>query len=324
MNLYALLLRASEDAPLTLEEARTVLASQYRDYEGESGRKAFRRDRERLQAVDVPVRTSYHTGRPGVPGWYIPRLEYQFPGVELSPHERGALELATRMVDFHDVLWAPVAAAKLAGTNRRTAAGRADPDSGTDTIAVFVAPPALPALQRARARRARVTFRYRGRDRVLEPYGIANARGHWYVVGHEVGDDVPVKVFRVDVVQGAVRELGGDAAFDVPAGFDVGAHVPADLWGWGHESFEVRVAVDAEVADIVAADVGQGLTTGTLDDGRIELRFACTHRGVLVSWALGLGERAEVLAPLDVRADVVARLRALGGVDRAEGGLHAP
>lgn len=311
LNLYGLLLAAHREAPLTLTGAREALADQYDDYDGESGRKAFRRDRQHLLAAGVPIRERPDTDIRGAPGWWIPRDEYLFSGLGLTDLERAALRRAIRVVDFRDVLWVPIAAAKLTDPK-----WDAPFEAGTtETVAVFVAPPALPALQEARARRALVRFRYRGRDRVLESHGLGTARGHWYVVGPErpVEAGAAVKVFRVDRIDGAVTVVAGDGAFEVPDDFDVRAHIPADKWAWGDSAFEVRVAADREVAGILAADAGDGLETSIRADGRVELRFLCAQRDVFLSWALGLGDRVEVLGPPDLRADVVQRLQAFIG-----------
>ncbi len=347
LNLYGMLLRAHEDDPLTHREVVHLTAPVYPDYRGESGRRAFRRDRQHLQAAGVPIRQTYQTDIAGAPGWWIPGDEWFLPGLALTAEQRHALARAARTVDFGDVLWAPLAATKLTGraTDTSTDTSRTGTDGaptdgagrGTRTVAVFVAPPALPALQEARSRRAVAEFSYAGRQRRIDTWGLAHARGHWYVVGREhptgqggpnggTGERLAVgspeaggpadgahrsKVYRVDRIEGSVVLGAEPGAYEVPGDDEVRARVPADLWSWGGSSFPVRVAVDAEVAGIVAADVGEGLTTSPTGDGRMTLCFGCTRRDVFLSWVLGLGHRAEVLEPTDLRVEVVRRLRSV-------------
>lgn len=323
VNLYGLLLQAHAADPLTLTAARQRLAGQYDDYEGEGGRRTFLRDRQRLEAAGVPLETSYVTDIAGAPGWWIPRSRAVLPGLALTDDEQAALDDAVATVDFRDVLWARLARTKL--VHRPHGKRPVAAPERVGTVAEFVAPESLPPLHQATAGHHPVTFGYRGRTRTVEPFGVGNARGHWYLVGREVagrevaGREVAgrevvadtVKVYRVDRITPDTLSVDVDGSFSVPEGFDLGDHLPADRWGWGRDPFEVQVAVHAELAEILAADAGADLTRTDLADGRVRLTFFSTRRDVCVDWVLGLADRVEVLAPEDLRDEVVARLEAL-------------
>jgi predicted DNA-binding transcriptional regulator YafY len=318
VNLYGLLLQAHAADPLTLTAARQRLAGQYDDYEGEGGRRTFLRDRQRLEAAGVPLETSYVTDIAGAPGWWIPRSRAVLPGLALTDDEQAALDDAVATVDFRDVLWARLARTKL--VHRPHGKRPVAAPERVGTVAEFVAPEALPPLHQATAGHHPATFGYRGRTRTVEPFGVGNARGHWYVVGREVagrdiaGRDIAadaVKVYRVDRITPDTLAVDTDRSFSVPEDFDLGDHLPADRWGWGRDPFEVQVAVHPELAEILAADAGADLTRTDLDDGRVRLTFFSTRRDVCVDWVLGLADRVEVLAPADLRHEVVARLEAM-------------
>lgn len=297
LDLYGLLLRAGgRGEALTRTQIAEALDDDY-GYDGDSGKRKLIRDRQKLARADIPVRQS--TNSTGAPGWYIPHDEWFWPGVPLTDDERRAIGRALRMVDFREVLWGPLASTKLG----------VDASADVETVAVLVAPPSLPELQRVRATHSPVTFTYRDRSRTVDPYGIGAGRGHWYLVARDHTDDA-TKLFRIDRIAGDVT-VGEPDAFTVPDDFDVAGHLPTALFDWGGETHDVAVAVDTGIAAIVAREVGDGLTTTPRDDGRVELAFRCTHADTFLSWALGLGSRLEVLAPPDLRTAVVDRLGAL-------------
>jgi predicted DNA-binding transcriptional regulator YafY len=49
------------------------------------------------------------------------------------------------------------------------------------------------------------------------------------------------------------------------------------------------------------------------DDGAIDVEVPCANIDAFRSWLFGLGEHAEVVSPLEVRAVVVAWLREMAG-----------
>jgi len=71
------------------------------------------------------------------------------------------------------------------------------------------------------------------------------------------------------------------------------------------------VAFSPEVAWWAVRGVRDAETVGTRDDGRIEVRMPWPAGEPLVSWVLSFGPDAEVLAPAQVRADVLERIEAI-------------
>jgi proteasome accessory factor B len=68
------------------------------------------------------------------------------------------------------------------------------------------------------------------------------------------------------------------------------------------------VRVDAPRAAAVVREVGDGRVVTHHEDGSVDVAVPCTNLAAFRSWVLGFVEHAEVLAPDDVRADVVAWL----------------
>jgi proteasome accessory factor B len=91
---------------------------------------------------------------------------------------------------------------------------------------VHTAEPAFGPLWEAVRDRRPVTFAYRaaGRSepqtRELEPWGVVNRHGRWYVAGRDRGRDA-ARVFRLSRIEGDVRFAGPSGSVNVPAGTDV-------------------------------------------------------------------------------------------------------
>jgi proteasome accessory factor B len=56
--------------------------------------------------------------------------------------------------------------------------------------------------------------------RTLEPWGVVNRRGRWYVAGHDRARDAP-RVFRLSRIRGTVKMAGPPGSVKVPEGADV-------------------------------------------------------------------------------------------------------
>src|SRR5690606_6080224 len=81
-------------------------------------------------------------------------------------------------------------------------------------------------------RKVRIVYRsYRGErtERTIAPYGLTFRSGAWFLVAHcELRQ--AVRTFLVERIATVEEVAGKGAAFTVPAGFDVGAHVGRQAW----------------------------------------------------------------------------------------------
>jgi proteasome accessory factor B len=83
-----------------------------------------------------------------------------------------------------------------------------------------------------------VTFPYRGagrseaQQRSLEPWGVVNRRGRWYVAGWDPMR-VATRVFRLSRIAGEVRFSGPAGSVTVPDGVDVRAPSTSPSCGSG-------------------------------------------------------------------------------------------
>lgn len=307
-NLLALLLETPE--PLTLVQIAAELAGQYPD--GEQARRAsFERDKAALREIGVPIDTEVVTGGPyaGSTRYRIDRRRYELADLDLDRDEVRALQVAVATVRSDagkDGLW------KVGG-----ALVSAPDDDRPPLSAVVPDRPELPVIRGAVARRAPVTFRYRGDLRRVDPWGLLLRGGFWYVIGHD-HDRGERRTFRVDRIDGgpASIEVGDAGSFERPEGFDPRTAFPADPKQIGNDpsdAAEAIVRIDAVRAAAVERELGADRVTRRHPDGSIEALVPAGNVDAFRSWILGLLDHAVVIGPPATRAVVVDWLAAIAG-----------
>lgn len=268
-------------------------------YEGEKAtiRRTFERDKALLReesGIVITVENDRYSIRPE--DLYLPQLD-------LDEAERVALAIAVAAV--------PVSEGRRALRNLGGIEG-----SGFANAAVVRADieevPFLPQLHAAARARAVVTFGYGDNRRTVEPYGVLFRDGYWYLHGFD-RDRGDTRNFRLDRFVGDV-EVGEPGAFERPDHVDLTAAMPKEPWLiGGSERLVARVRVDVVQAGKVSAEVGADRIVETSEDGSVVFELTVTNRAGFRSWLLGLLDHAEVLAPPDLREDVVTWLRQMAG-----------
>jgi proteasome accessory factor B len=287
--------------PLTYRELRTR-TREYQQTDPESARRQFERDKDDLRGLGVPVET-VDVAFEEEPGYRIDRRAYELPDVELAADEVAALALAVRLAgeDTSRLALAKLAA-RAPDPTALDASGAPEVDLAVDPIGDVLAD----ALQRHTP--LRFTYRTAAGDaapRTVDPHAVVQRRGAWYLVAHDHDRDAQ-RVFRLDRVEGRMRPAGEPGSFTPPADLDLGAAVA------GPES--ERLEVDLAVAPSArwAVESRGGVEVGDeRADGWVVLRVAGVDRLRDRSWLLGLGDEVEVLAPADLRTEIVAALRTI-------------
>jgi predicted DNA-binding transcriptional regulator YafY len=318
-NLVLVLLETPR--PLSLREiASSVVAYP----EGkEACRQAFERDKRALRELGIPISVEPITGEEQL-GYRIHPEDYYLPELTLEPSEAQALHFA-------------VAAVRLGGGAGRDALAKLGssgevPEPALRTMAVLPALPALGILHQAVREKALVSFGYRGRRRLVEPYGLVFKLTAWYLVGHDRNAaDSNLRRFRVDRLED-MPVIGDQAAFEMPVGFDLSDAVSFAPWqlaatvsqGGGDaadgdqlEATTVVMVVDARMARSVVATIGAGSVEAWEPNGAVRLSIPVTDQKPFVDWVVGLGDTAVVLGPPEVRAAVIARLSEMAQVSSA-------
>jgi proteasome accessory factor B len=278
-------------------------------------KRMFERDKEDLRDLGVPLETGVNHPFDEDPGYRIRQQAYELPELRLEPDEAAVLGLAARV-------WrrAELAGAAAGALLKLRAAGidAADIDADGGRPSSQGIEPRLttpeaafgPLWEAVRDRRP-VTFSYRaaGRSdpqrRELEPWGVVNRRGHWYVAGRDRGRD-GTRVFRLSRIAGPVKFCGPAGSVTVPDGTDVRELVRDwDSAPAPERSATYRVRVGSGVglrqhAVSVQADSAPGWDLVTT-------RFADV--GWAADQAADLGPDAVVLDPPDLRDAVIRRLK---------------
>lgn len=298
-NLLTLLLETR--VPLTLKQVSHELVGMYPD-KHVALRGAFERDKALLRDIGVPIETEVLGGdQAGETAYRIDRDRYELRGLQLDDDERHALQMAVATIRSdagQEGLW------KLGGSVL----------ASSSVVTNVVQHVALPILRAASGSRNAVTFRYRGIERELHPYGLLLREGFWYAIGHDRGHG-EVRTYRVDRIESDVVSHP-NKTFERPEGFDVRAAFPADAKLLGEPddgAGTAEVAVDPPLAEVVRAELGTA-SVAREDAGVVVFDVPCVNRDAFRSWVLGLGARAEVLGPPQVRADLVAWLRSVAAL----------
>ncbi|WP_017625443.1 helix-turn-helix transcriptional regulator [Nocardiopsis chromatogenes] len=317
---------------LTAREIRATVAG-YEEADSDGAfKRMFERDKKELRQSGIPVETGGGDLWSGEEGYRISRAAYTLPEIELLPDEAAVLGLAARAWR-HAALGDAAAGAMM---KLRAAGVPTDADAAPAVTPVLATdePAFLPMWQAVRDRRP-VAFDYRKprahapERRVLEPWGVVNVRGRWYVAGRD-RDRGERRVFRLGRVVGGVEVLSSGPPVRVPEGVDVRSVVRAHrsepeytagllvAEGAGHELRRAARSVEAGAR----VDEGRGGRPARRWD-RLELPYADLQD--LAGAVARFGDRVVVTEPAEARAAVVGHLRAVA--DRApeeEGGGDAP
>ncbi len=267
-----------------------------------------------IQGDRVSIRFAEHLSRP----------------VHLTLQEALAIDLALRSVSggrlpaFGDA--APRLRRKLrdllSGRDREalaaldeSVAGTPPSDEVTETIGV---------LKDAMGRNVRVAIVYytASRDevteRTIEPYGLIDHRGNWYVVGRDLlrGRETS---FRIDRIRTAVALP--DEEYEVPDDFTTEKFRRDDVFTPSRKDIAVKVRFSPSAAARVREETERKALQEASDGGVIKtFRIAPERPRWLYTHIARYGPHAEVLSPPDIRAGMVGFLDQVLGDDAADVG----
>ena len=293
------------------DRIRTIL---YPDSSTEGFEKMFERDKEELRSLGVPIEVgnmdAYFDDEPG---YRIRPDEFGLPDITLEADEAAVIGLATRVWEH-----ARLAEATTEAVRKLTALGVQLDVSALDIAEARLTAdePSFDVFWEATQERTPVEFEYRrsGQTQVvtrhLQPWGVVRYSGRWYAVGLDT-DRNEERVFRLSRVQGEARRAGRPASYDVPPGTDVRATAkrlaPAP-------TTERAVVLVRTGAGLVLRRNAESVETGVAgpDDRTGWDRLVVSRSGLgLADELLGYGDDVYVEEPADLRASVIARLRAV-------------
>lgn len=177
--------------------------------------------------------------------------------------------------------------------------------------------PSLVPLARAAQQSCRVAVAYRPREdapvsrRTLEPLGLVNKAGVWYVVAGTAKGNAVFRVSRIRTVTPTGER------FRRPAGFAL-----AEFWDTWSRDFaasrprlEVTVRASPHAITLFPEVLGDAVRPAIEragpcdDDGWRQLVLTFEHVGAATHRLCGFGDLVEVLSPTKVRDEIVANAR---------------
>lgn len=272
-------------------------------------KRMFERDKDELRELGIPLETGTNTPTDEETGYRISRQAYELPEIVLEPDEAAVLGLAARV-------WcrAELAGAAAGGLLKLRAAGIEAEESTQPGIEprLQTAEAAFGPLWEAVRDGRPVAFGYQAAGRAtsqprnLEPWGVVNRHGRWYVAGFD-RDRGEERVFRLSRIDGPVTFTGPPGTVTVPVGTDVHKTVQA----WDNAPPAVRTA---ELR--IRAGTGYGLRRRASSDlpcagqdGWDLVRAPFSDSGWYADYIASFGADVVVLEPVDLREAVIRRLK---------------
>ncbi|MEY9843666.1 proteasome accessory factor B [Streptacidiphilus sp. BW17] len=324
MNLALCLMNTKR--PLSKRELRTSIEA-YREA-GSAGEQVsedafnrmFERDKDDLRELGLVIDV-VENPLDGELGYLARRDVNRLPEIHLDAEEAAALSLAAGVWEQ-----ARLAGAASGALQKLRAAGSLAEDGGEGRTTLQPRVPARdaafePLLVAARDRRP-VAFDYRksgaaqAEPRTVEPWALEFWHGHWYLAGWD-RDRSDVRVFRLSRIVGRVRSKGGQFSVPVPDHVDVRETV-ARFAGEGATE-QARVRVRRRAAFPVRA---KALTAAPAPDDAEWDELTIPYGHGLAADLVEFGPDVVVVEPAELRAEVIARLRAVaGGTDAGTSGI---
>jgi proteasome accessory factor B len=313
LDLAAFLLRAAE--PVAWREIQEQFPDDYGGSEEAAIRK-FERDKAELLELGIPVR--WQAQDEDLPaGYVIERDEFYLPNLELAPEDLALLYMAGSAALAQGAF--PYAKDLAHALNKLSFAARAPGASETAALAArqlsgdgeSARPGDGGPLARKREElsaavmaKKRVHLVYQGAERGaaterdVDPYGLYQSGGAWFVVGHcHLRKDV--RTFHL----ARIAELTVNAAaprtrdFVVPETFQLGALATRETWEYAvHAPERCTVRLEAPVSPDARASFGPRAVVREQESGAT-VELTVTNGEALVRHVLALGERAQVVSP---------------------------
>jgi len=299
--------------PVTAEQIHRTIPGYGQD-SWDTFKRMFERDKEELREMGIPVELSSVDTWDTEQGYRIPKDRYYLPDLDLAPDEVAALWLAAGLLRMSDPGPARTALMKLTE-------GAPPPTEGNLswlTADLGLTAPNLTVALDSVAARKKVTFAYRSKDavrsRLVEPYGLTQRRGKWYLVGHDENSD-EIRSFRLDRVEGTIRLTHPSRPgpeFEIPEGFTLQGYMERPPFVQGAVPEKATVRFDPSTAWWVERS-SPWLRLEHHDDLSATAVVEVTDDSGFISWLLGFGEGAEVLQPQRLRDLTRKRLEEICG-----------
>jgi proteasome accessory factor C len=313
----------AEQRPVTARDVKLRVEG-YANMGDEAFARRFYADRSELQGLGVPI-ASVRDEFTSEELYSLREEQYFLPPVELTDSELAALQTSFYLLEGQFAYAEPL---RLALQN--LALGRAWPiaDPGPKTATVELLGPSytsevaqrLAKLEQAISRQRTVKFRYwtissdSEAERTVNPYGLFELNGVWYVVGDDLDRDEDSdrrRTFRVSRIRGEIKfATRRERDFRMPADFNVTAYRDRAPWRLvSEESGTAVLNIAPDASWLVERRFGAYGEFEEQPDGSGRFTTAYSDIEPLAAWILSLGGRAVPVEPAELVDRVADDLR---------------
>ncbi len=156
----------------------------------------------------------------------------------------------------------------------------------------------------------RISFKYRGEERLADPGGLIFKNGSWYLAAYDVNKE-DTRIFKLDRIEGDATEYDAESALQYSK---VKLNEEAQSFSMIEQAKDteiVKVCLDfSKYLEIEELGLSK-FKAEVLDNGKVLLEIPITSRSMFLSWLFNFIDHAEVLEPLEIRESVVEWLEAM-------------
>lgn len=231
----------------------------------------------------------------GLPARYVMTAVDNRLRVKLTPAQQAALRRAALLADRDDLVG-------------RLGLPESEKPAEVTAVPLDEHGAALATVITALRHGSLLRYRYKGRDRVAHPHAVRTQNGTWFLAAREEGGDI-TKTFVVSRMSEVSADPPGTA--ERPS---THRHPGLHPMTW---EVDPPVVVTLAAPEDYAADVRRWLGPPAGEThaagGEVELEYVVTNRAALRSRLYELGPRVRIVAPEEIRAEVIAELAEMAG-----------
>jgi proteasome accessory factor BC len=319
----------AERRPITALEIKQEVEG-YSGMNDDAFARRFYADRAELESLGIELKVDKPAeGYYEAENYSLPPENFYLPPIGFTDSELGALRMALTLLDGEFAYAEPLRLAL-----QQLSWGKPSPLDAPEQSSVALAVTAaaggrelsqrLSKIETAIFRRKTIVFDYYtlGRDTVgsrkVDPYHLLFRGGQFYLVGHSHERD-DVREFRLSRIRGKVGYSSkAEHDFSPPEGFDPRVYANRAPWQLGEPVGRARVWLSNQIEWLVKRHFGQDVgvaipaeDVGDAPDNGVVFETEYGDERAIVSWVLGLGQRARVLEPAELVTAVDERVRLL-------------
>lgn len=308
----------------------------YSEMNDDAFARRFYADRAELEALGIELRVDKATdGFYEAENYSLPPENFYLPSVQFTDRELASLTTALKMLDGQFAYAEPLRLAL-----QQLTWGRPSPLSSPEEASIHVAvgpdvegrelSQRLSKIENAIFRRKTILFTYNTMSRSaqekrkVDPYHLLYRGGEFYMIGysHEREEQ---RMFKLSRIEGKISyATKAEHDFNQPEDFDPRDYATKAEWQFGQEFERASIWVSERIAWLVERHFSRAGTIrpakrGEATPGKgVIFETDFSDAGPLTAWILGLGPRAQVIAPAELAEDVERRIERIAAAHEGE------